>query len=145
MPRLCRFCFSVFILMVVHYSLFLAATQRCDNKKKKHTHTHPTRRDDSEYERCFIVDSIRQNGVQLKIYSFHLIFRIPFVHCRCDCAPGFTGPLCQHNLNECESSPCVHGICVDQEDGFRCFCQPGNIRSFLFIFVIYSSTFSLVR
>lgn len=47
-------------------------------------------------------------------------------HYRCDCAPGFTGPLCQHNLNECESSPCVHGICVDQEDGFRCFCQPGK-------------------
>lgn len=44
---------------------------------------------------------------------------------RCECPPGFTGPLCQHNLNECESSPCVHGICVDQEDGFRCFCQPG--------------------
>lgn len=47
-------------------------------------------------------------------------------HCRCECAPGYTGPLCQHNLNECESSPCVHGICVDQEDGFRCFCQPGK-------------------
>lgn len=45
---------------------------------------------------------------------------------RCECPPGFTGPLCQHNLNECESSPCVHGICVDQEDGFRCFCQPGK-------------------
>jgi hypothetical protein len=45
---------------------------------------------------------------------------------RCECPPGFTGPLCQHNLNECESSPCVHGICVDQEDGFRCFCQPGE-------------------
>lgn len=44
---------------------------------------------------------------------------------RCECPQGFTGPLCQHNLNECESSPCVHGICVDQEDGFRCFCQPG--------------------
>lgn len=46
-------------------------------------------------------------------------------HYRCECTAGFTGPLCQHNLNECESSPCVHGICVDQEDGFRCFCQPG--------------------
>lgn len=44
---------------------------------------------------------------------------------RCACMAGYTGPLCQHNLNECESSPCVHGICVDQEDGFRCFCQPG--------------------
>lgn len=49
---------------------------------------------------------------------------------RCECPQGFTGPLCQHNLNECESSPCVHGICVDQEDGFRCFCQPGNAKAF---------------
>lgn len=44
---------------------------------------------------------------------------------RCECPSTYTGPICQHNLNECESSPCVHGICVDQEDGFRCFCQPG--------------------
>lgn len=62
-------------------------------------------------------------------------------HCRCECAPGYTGPLCQHNLNECESSPCVHGICVDQEDGFRCFCQPGkcellNTELFLFPFLV---------
>lgn len=49
---------------------------------------------------------------------------------RCECPQSFTGPLCQHNLNECESSPCVHGICVDQEDGFRCFCQPGTTSSF---------------
>lgn len=57
-----------------------------------------------------------------------------YSHCRCECTPGFTGPLCQHNLNECESSPCVHGICVDQEDGFRCFCQPGKY-TFIFIYL----------
>lgn len=54
----------------------------------------------------------------------------------CDCAPGYTGPLCQHSLNECESSPCLHGICVDQEDGFRCFCQPGK-NSYLFNLFLY--------
>ncbi|XP_037958807.1 serine-rich adhesin for platelets-like [Teleopsis dalmanni] len=46
-------------------------------------------------------------------------------HFRCDCKPGFTGLFCQHSMNFCESSPCMHGICVDHEHGFRCFCQPG--------------------
>lgn len=54
------------------------------------------------------------------------IWKFYFLKCRCECTAGYTGPLCQHNLNECESSPCVHGICVDQDDGFRCFCQPGK-------------------
>lgn len=66
----------------------------------------------------------------MRTYSIHQSWYIQidifiFLH-RCECTAGYTGPLCQHNLNECESSPCVHGICVDQEDGFRCFCQPGK-------------------
>lgn len=56
----------------------------------------------------------------------------------CECVPGFAGPLCQHNLNECESSPCVHGICVDQEDGFRCFCQPGKCLVLLYTIIMNS-------
>lgn len=71
-------------------------------------------------------------------YSYWLWILFILNHCRCECAPGYTGPLCQHNLNECESSPCVHGICVDQEDGFRCFCQPGKCVAFFILSFIFS-------
>ncbi|XP_053672065.1 protein serrate [Anopheles nili] len=44
----------------------------------------------------------------------------------CVCQSGFTGPFCQHNVNECTSNPCVNnGICVDGEGDFSCECQPG--------------------
>lgn len=66
-------------------------------------------------------------------YSFNRTSNTSFPF-RCECTSSYTGPICQHNLNECESSPCVHGICVAQEDGFRCFCHPGKrfdvIRAF---------------
>ena len=28
-------------------------------------------------------------------------------------------------LNECDSSPCVNGICVDGENGYTCNCEQG--------------------
>jgi len=51
--------------------------------------------------------------------------------CSCACSQGFTGPLCQTNINECLSSPCVNGAtCVDLINGCVCF-------SFLF-FLLFS-------
>lgn len=67
----------------------------------------------------------------------YLSFFYFYILSRCDCTQGYAGPLCQHNLNECESSPCVHGICVDQEDGFRCFCQPGEMILFFFFTFVF--------
>lgn len=74
----------------------------------------------------------------IELFTLFDIFFLNLYFCifRCECAPGFTGPLCQHNLNECESSPCVHGICVDQEDGFRCFCQPGKWAFWVLIYLM---------
>uniref|UniRef100_A0A182MTH8 EGF-like domain-containing protein n=1 Tax=Anopheles culicifacies TaxID=139723 RepID=A0A182MTH8_9DIPT len=44
----------------------------------------------------------------------------------CICQSGFTGPFCQHNVNECTSNPCANnGICIDGEGDFSCECQPG--------------------
>uniref|UniRef100_A0A182SQX8 EGF-like domain-containing protein n=1 Tax=Anopheles maculatus TaxID=74869 RepID=A0A182SQX8_9DIPT len=44
----------------------------------------------------------------------------------CVCQTGFTGPFCQHNVNECTSNPCANnGICIDGEGDFSCECQPG--------------------
>lgn len=94
------------------------------------------------------ISHIHSPKQQLRTYAFIINFRIlSFVYfkfdccvciTRCDCTPGYTGPLCQHSLNECESSPCVHGICVDQEDGFRCFCQPGEYTMLFAIFHCFS-------
>lgn len=46
----------------------------------------------------------------------------------CHCKPGFTGKLCQTNINECSSSPCKHnGSCIDKIFAFVCKCQYGWI------------------
>lgn len=82
-------------------------------------------------------------GASIINYIIFCCFIPPVVlNNRCECTQGYTGPLCQHNLNECESSPCVHGICVDQEDGFRCFCQPG-ILCFLIYYLCFSLSFQI--
>jgi hypothetical protein len=44
----------------------------------------------------------------------------------CACAPGFSGALCQTNINECAGSPCQNGgACVDGINGYLCACAPG--------------------
>ena len=29
------------------------------------------------------------------------------------------------DIDECESSPCIHGKCVDGIDKYKCHCEPG--------------------
>ncbi|XP_073818444.1 protein serrate isoform X2 [Musca autumnalis] len=41
----------------------------------------------------------------------------------CDCVPGWTGPTCEINIDECAGGPCEHGgTCIDLIGGFRCVC-----------------------
>jgi len=41
----------------------------------------------------------------------------------CTCDAGYTGEICDVNIDECESSPCQNGgTCTDQVDGFHCDC-----------------------
>ena len=41
----------------------------------------------------------------------------------CDCtSTGYEGTTCQTNHNDCTSSSCAHGTCVDGVNGFTCDC-----------------------
>ncbi|KAF5299346.1 hypothetical protein FQA39_LY02519 [Lamprigera yunnana] len=43
----------------------------------------------------------------------------------CLCLTGVTGRNCEININECESSPCITGSCVDKIGGYICECDEG--------------------
>ena len=44
----------------------------------------------------------------------------------CQCRPGFIGELCETNVNECASSPCMNGgVCTELVNSFKCACPSG--------------------
>ena len=44
----------------------------------------------------------------------------------CRCATGYTGELCQHEINECASNPCQNnGECLDFVGDYKCLCPAG--------------------
>ena len=45
---------------------------------------------------------------------------------QCTCRPGFQGPLCSTDINECSSQPCQNGAtCHDGINRFTCTCVDG--------------------
>ena len=45
---------------------------------------------------------------------------------RCTCLPGYTGPTCTEDVNECETENiCNNGICQNTPGSFQCYCKPG--------------------
>uniref|UniRef100_A0A671X8U3 Versican core protein n=1 Tax=Sparus aurata TaxID=8175 RepID=A0A671X8U3_SPAAU len=43
----------------------------------------------------------------------------------CVCAPGYTGQLCETDVDECQSNPCLNGAtCLDGVNSFTCLCLP---------------------
>lgn len=44
----------------------------------------------------------------------------------CRCRPGFSGPRCEHNVDDCSPNPCANGgTCVDGANAFTCSCTLG--------------------
>ncbi|XP_067845710.1 protein crumbs homolog 1 [Heptranchias perlo] len=44
---------------------------------------------------------------------------------QCSCPSGWTGLNCEVNINECQSSPCIHGNCTDKVSAYKCTCESG--------------------
>lgn len=57
------------------------------------------------------------NPMYVYIYSLFL---------RCECPRGFTGPTCDHNVDDCKSVFCQNGgTCIDGAANYTCVCAPG--------------------
>ncbi|HEX6765278.1 MAG TPA: hypothetical protein VF103_07360, partial [Polyangiaceae bacterium] len=47
------------------------------------------------------------------------------VKAECDCAPGYEGPTCHDDIDECMPNPCAHmERCTDLVADFKCDCMP---------------------
>uniref|UniRef100_A0A8C8AQF1 Sushi, von Willebrand factor type A, EGF and pentraxin domain-containing protein 1 n=1 Tax=Otus sunia TaxID=257818 RepID=A0A8C8AQF1_9STRI len=67
------------------------------------------------FHECFL-EPCRNNGTCKQLGSGYI----------CICPLGYTGLLCEEDINECSSNPCLNGAhCVDGKNGYHCTCAKG--------------------
>ena len=64
-------------------------------------------------------------SVRKKITSEH-VGNFFFFFNRCVCQPGWSGEMCDVNIDDCEKNPCSNGgQCIDEVDDYTCVCEAG--------------------
>ncbi|CAH1259112.1 VWDE [Branchiostoma lanceolatum] len=59
-----------------------------------------------------------QNGGSCPSFALDSLDNINCIQCT-----GFTGPLCDVDVDECLDNPCDHGVCNNTVGGFQCECE----------------------
>ncbi|KAG9483301.1 hypothetical protein GDO78_009302 [Eleutherodactylus coqui] len=70
--------------------------------------------------RCLVSDPCASNPC-----LFGGSCRDVFTHPLCTCPKGRSGDVCENKATECLPSPCAHGNCTIEADGYKCECEPG--------------------
>lgn len=66
----------------------------------------------------------------------------------CKCPPGFVGPRCEGDINECLSNPCAEfgtQSCLQLVNDYHCNCKPGYMGRHCEVKVNYMIGFFLLE
>ena len=114
-----NFKFSIFFsLFFPNYRLSFSLNTHVETAKYIHYKRKPCFRILSCYKFVLIMKYCKKIEVLMRFYSVTVKNNINDV--------TFAGPICDININECLSNPCLNGgNCIDDINGYTCTCLPG--------------------